>query len=49
MTDMPTVLASNFLMPTETFVLLMISVLVVGGLVVGGVLWLLFKRRDAPN
>jgi hypothetical protein len=48
MIDMPTALESNFLMPTETFLLLLIAVLVVGGLVIGGVLWVLVKRRDAP-
>jgi hypothetical protein len=49
---MPTALTSDFLMPTGTFLLLLVlllTVLVVGGLVIGGVLWLLVKRRDAAH
>jgi hypothetical protein len=48
MTDMPTALESDFLMPTAAFLLLLLAVLVVGGLVIGGVLWVLVKGRDAP-
>ena len=44
-TDMPIALASNFLMPMEAFLLVLLAVLAVGGLVVGGVLWLLVGRR----